>query len=319
MPDDTPFFIVGSGRCGTTLLRLILCSHSRIHIPVETNFIEDLVRELPLTRQLTPDEAGRAVAIISNHRRWSYMEIPAEEFRRWAAELEAPTVADIINLIYRHQLKSVGKQRFGDKTPYYIRIIPQLAALYPGAKFIHLIRDGRDVAISFIDANFSRYYERDGFLWTEAMRLRQKYLNSRYAAQILEVRYEDLVAGLETTVRRVCEFIGEAFEPGMLDWHGQLQHLPEDWLHAHRKLFQPLQTDAIAAWTTKLSGLECFAIEACLHADLRRLGYPLRFSAAAWRPLLAVSGWALFAAAPLLRRGVPALQRRNYLPKSIYI
>jgi hypothetical protein len=319
MAENTPFFIVGSGRCGTTLLRLILSSHSRIHIPVETNFIEELVRELPLTRQLAPAEANRAVEIITTHRRWPYMKIPAEEFRSWAAALEAPTLAEIINLVYAYRLQEAGKQRFGDKTPYYVRIIPQLAALYPRAKFIHLIRDGRDVAISFIDANFSRYYEGLDFLWKESMKLRRDYRNSPYADRILDVRYEDLVADFEATVRQVCEFIEEDFEPAMLDWHRELHDLPDNWLHVHQKLFKPLQVDAIGVWRKKLSALECFAIEACLHKELEELGYGLRFAGLGWRPLLAISGWALDTAAPLLKRGVPALQRRNYLPKSIYI
>jgi hypothetical protein len=177
MTDDTPFFIVGSGRCGSTLLRLMLSSHSRIHIPVETNFIEDLVQELPLSKPLAPAEIERALAIMTSHRRWRYMEIPPDELRSWAGALETPKLADIINLVYQHHLQLVGKQRFGDKTPYYIRIIPQLAALYPGAKFIHLIRDGRDVAISYIDANMDKYYDHRN-LWLESMKMRDRYLVS---------------------------------------------------------------------------------------------------------------------------------------------
>ncbi|MGC2414135.1 MAG: sulfotransferase [Stellaceae bacterium] len=319
MADETPFFIVGTKRCGSTLLRLMLSSHSRIHIPVETNFIEDLVRELPLTQPLDVAEVDRAVEIITTHRRWSYMEIPSEEFRRQATALNAPKLVDIINLVYRHHLKAEGKPRFADKTPEYIRIIPQLAALYPGAKFIHIIRDGRDVSMSYMDADFGRYYDRSTFLWIEVMKLYHGYLHSPYSAQILEVRYEDLITAPEVTIRRICEFIGEEFESGMLDWHGQLNHLPENWLHAHHKLFQPLQTDAVGVWQTKLSGWECFAIESCLHADLRRLGYQPRFAGGGWRPLLTVCGWLLFGAAPLLSRGIPYLQRRNYLPRSIYI
>jgi Sulfotransferase family len=311
---DEPFFIVGSGRCGSTLLRLILCSHSRIHIPVETNFIEDLVSRLPLTGSLTPADVELAIKIMTSHRRWPVMGMPAEELRARVGALSAPTLAELINVMYRYQTNLAGKQRFGDKTPHYIRIIPQLITLYPQAKFIHLIRDGRDVAMSFLDAGFERYYDRNKFLWTIAIKMREKYQRCPYAAQILEMRYEDLIADLQNAIRRICEFIGEDFEPDMLDWHKNLMLLPEGWEKQHQKLYQPLLTDGAERWRT-IGRVDCFIIESCLHAELRRLGYPLRFAGIAWRPLLALCGWGLRAAAPLLSRGIPHLQRRNYLPE----
>ena len=321
MADDTPFFIVGSGRSGTTLLRLILAGHSRMHIPPETWFIADLVRELPLTGPLTPAETGRAIEIMTRHRRWPDMGIAAADLKAWVTALDAPKLADIINLVYHCELEIHGKPRFGDKTPAYIHIIPELSAIYPGAKFIHLIRDGRDVAISYFKVDGPRYYEQD-FIWARAMHRWHHYRGSPYAAQILEVRYEDLVTDLEHTVTKICAFLGEDFEPQMLDWQplvGKLIPERERTGGWHTTLNQPLLGDAVGVWRRELSGLECFAMESCLHDDLRRLGYPLRFAGVGWRPLLSVSSWILFAAAPLLKRGIPYLQRRNFLPETIYI
>jgi hypothetical protein len=319
MAENTPFFIVGASRSGTTLLRLILAGHSRIHIPPETWFIEDLVPELPLTRPLTREQIARAVDIMTTHVRWPDMEIAADEFRTWAEALEAPKLADVINLVYHRQLEIHGKPRFGDKTPHYFGILPQLNALYPAAKFIHLIRDGRDVAISFIDAAWEHYHDRKNFEWSIFMKLRPTYLRSALAAQILEVRYEDLVVDPEPTIRRICDFLGETFEPGMLEWQDRVPLVPKRERGLHSKLNRPMSADAVGVWRQKLSTWECFAIEACLHRDLRRLGYRLRFSGVPWRPLLAIAGWGLRLSAPILKRGVPYLQRRNYLPKSIYI
>src|SRR3954452_7620443 len=100
MAENTPFFIVGASRSGTTLLRLILAGHSRIHIPPETWFIEDLVRELPLANPLTPEQVARAVAIMTTNYRWPDMGIDSGDFSRWAEALEAPKLPDIINLVY---------------------------------------------------------------------------------------------------------------------------------------------------------------------------------------------------------------------------
>lgn len=323
MAEEAPFFIVGSGRSGTTLLRLILCAHSRIHIPHETHFIADLVRELPLTEPLNPPQLARALDLITGPRRayndWPRMEIPTGEFRDWALALEEPKLADVIALLYRDHLRRQRKTRWGDKTPDHVHIMPELLTLFPGAKFIHMIRDGRDVAISYIEADWERYYERD-FEWTRAMRRRREYRSSPYAAQILDVGYERLVLEPEATVRRICAFLGETFEPAMLDWQRSIALVPEQELSTvHTKLLKPLSSEAVALWRKKLSAAECFAVEACLRRGLCEANYDLRFSGAGWRPLLALSGWLLSLSAPLLARAVPYLKRRNYLPRTLYL
>jgi hypothetical protein len=319
MVDTTPFFIIGSGRSGTTLLRLILAGHSRLHIPPETWFLRGLVKELPLQGVLAPVQVERAIDIMTTGYRWPDMGIAADDLRRWTAALQEPSLADLTGLVYRRHLEIAGKPRFGDKTPAYFQIVPQLAELYPGAKFIHLIRDGRDVAISWIDLNYDRYYERPGFEWTTVMQTRRTYVNGPHWHQILEVKYEELIADPEVTARRICAFLGEAFEPAMLDWQERVALVPERERSIHPKLGRPISNDAIGLWKTRLSPFECFAIEACLHRDLQELGYQLRFSGIAWRPFLDAAGWALRAMAPLLGRVTRYLRRRNALPRVIYI
>ena len=80
---------------------------------------------------------------MTSHYRWPDMQIAADVLHRQAMALKDPQLVDIVNLVYREHLARTGKPRLGDKTPRYFMIVPQLAALYPDAKFIHLIRDGR--------------------------------------------------------------------------------------------------------------------------------------------------------------------------------
>lgn len=319
MSDDTPFFIIGSSRSGTTLLRLILSGHSRLHIPPETWFIRPLVAKFSLTEQLSRTEIDAAVEIITSNRRWPDMQFPVEEYREHIARLPSAKLVDLINVVFHKQLRSAGKARFGDKTPNYFFIVPELATLYPGAKFIHLIRDGRDVAISFVDAGWERYYDRKEFEWTLAMRQQRQYARMSIADQILEVRYEDLVINLDGSIKRICAFLGEQFEPAMLDWSDQKKNIPDRERHIHAKLDRPVSNDAVGVWKKKLSAFECFLIESCLHRDLSELGYELRFKGAFLRPALALTGSLMTTTAPLLLRGIPYLQRRNFLPKSIYL
>jgi hypothetical protein len=318
MVDNTPFFIVGSSRSGTTLLRLILAGHSRMHIPPETWFILPLVARFSLTCTLTPEEVTEAVKIITSHRRWRDMEIANEELIGRIRQ-EAKLV-DIINAVYAVHLDRSRKVRFGDKTPPYINIIPELSILYPGAKFIHLIRDGRDVTISFVDANLRGHsYDGKDFEWTRAIHLGLAYRESPYAGHILEIRYEDMIRDLEGAVKRACAFLGEEFEPQMLAWHDKTELVPAREYRIHTKLAQPITAGTVAGWRTRLSALECFCVEASLHRELLDLGYPLRFSGAKWRPLFAVSASLLRGLAPLIDRAVPALRRRKLLARKVYI
>jgi hypothetical protein len=319
MPDNTPFFIVGAGRSGTTLLRLILAGHSRLHIPPETQYIVPLVQTLPLTGQLNPAQIAQALAIMVENYRWPDLGIPPDDLQRQACGIQNPRLVDIIDIVYQTHLLRARKTRFGDKTPVYIDIIPQLSVLYPGAKFIHLIRDGRDVAISRIDVGWERYYERSKFEWTHAMAKRREHTNQPIAGQILEVRYEDLVRDLRSTVQRVCSFLTEDFEPAMLDWRPLIDLVPERERHIHGRLARPVSRDDVAVWQRRLSAPECFAIEACLYRDLEELGYQLKFSKPAWRPFLQVTGALMHATAPLLQRSAAALKRRKLLPRHIVI
>ncbi len=316
---DEPFFIVGSSRSGTTLLRLIISGHSRIAIPPETWFILPLTAQFSLREPLSAADAQRAVRLVVTHPRWPDFGLDAEQFARDAFSRVGLRLRDLIDLVYAGMLKNTGKQRIGDKTPPYIRIVPELAALYPHAKFIHLIRDGRDVAISFIDARFKgRCYHGARFEWTAAVRKGLEHRNSGLATRMLEIRYEDLVRGPEATIRRICDFLGEAFEPQMLEYREHRNLVPARGQRIHTKLGKPISEDAAGVWQHRLSTWQCFFMELCLRSELKRLGYPLRFGAPPFLPLLAASGALLRGASPILDRAIPFLQRRNLLPKPIY-
>jgi len=318
---NTPFFIVGCGRSGTTLLRLMMTGHSGIEIPPETWFILSLVRKFSLRDELMPSDVAEVVTLITDDYRWPDMGMAADSFLNRALALERPHLVDVINIIYDHHLGLSKKRRFGDKTPAYIEIVRELGDLYPGAKFIHLLRDGRDVAISFIHLGWIggyRCYERD-FEWTRALRFRDAYRQTDLDHRILDIKYEDLLREPEATVRAICDFLGEDFEPAMLDVSRRTDLVPARERKIHPKLDEPLSTEAIDRWRTTLSAVACFIMEACLQRNLRQWGYQLRFSSLRWRPILIAAGWVLLAVGPLLAKGIPYLQRHRYLSRTIYI
>jgi hypothetical protein len=282
-----PFFIVGSGRSGSTLLRMMLTSHSRLLIPPETWFLLPLVDRLPIDRALTSQEVEQAIALMTGHYRWPDMKIGAEEFRARAHELGASTIRDLVQIVYGIHLDGSGKKRWGDKTPPYVRIIPQLASIFPGARFLCLVRDGRDVTKSFQSLTvYGDTIHQNTVEWVISNQWQRKWAATHQEA-MLQVKYEDLVVDPESALRKICRFIGEEFEPGMLSWQQSVEELvPTRELHVHQKLKRTSNLQDIERWKREMTNREIFVAEAFIGGDLRRLGYPCRFQSPLWRPLL---------------------------------
>ena len=288
-----PFFIVGSGRCGSTLLRVMLASHSRLSIPPETWFLIPLVRRFTIDRPLSAAEIESAVSIITGDYRWPDMKIDAQEFGHAVSQLTQPRVRDLAEVVYRWHVQAEGKARWGDKTPVYIEIVPELARMFPGSRFIHLVRDGRDVAKSFKATGWDtggRWLHENTREWTKTVRFHWQWTRTEFRNRILLVRYEDLVLEMEATLRRICQFIGEAFEPQMLAWEGKVnEQVPEREQVRHAKLKQRIGSEGVARWKREMSARETFIAEAFMGSDLTRLGYERRYPSLLWAPAFAMT------------------------------
>ncbi|HEX3754219.1 MAG TPA: sulfotransferase [Rhizomicrobium sp.] len=300
--NNAPFFIVGSGRSGSTWLRMMLASHSRLAIPPETWFLNRMPDLLELGRPLTSKEAERALDIMTGHYRWPDFQIDASAFRRQVAQLARPHLREIVELVYAKHVERDGKRRWGDKTPGYIALAPQLVRLFPGAKFIHLFRDGRDVAKSFQSKRWNGRWLHDNTQeWNEAMDFNLRWSRTELAKHFLQVRYEDLVLDTEATMRRICDFLEEQFEPAMLTWQEKVDDLvPGREAAIHERLKDiPSATDTYR-WKREMTAREILVSEAFMGRHLRAHGYELHFSSPAWNPLLFLTRWYCLRALPAL-------------------
>src|SRR5688572_7375160 len=140
--------IVGSPRSGTTLLRLMLDAHPELAIPPETGFLV-LGEQLAEEGEAARDQFFAAVTgYPPDAPAWLDFGIPAETFRLRLRQLDPFTVSDGFRLFYRMYAQRFGKPRGGDKTPMYCRHLQAIERLLPEARFVHIIRDGRDAAVS---------------------------------------------------------------------------------------------------------------------------------------------------------------------------
>lgn len=302
-----PFFIVGAGRSGSTLLRLMLASHSRIAIPPETWYLIDLLEEFPFDRPLREDEVNAAVSIMENHFRWPDMGLGIAEFRARAADLRTPRLRDLVEIVYRSQMEAKGKTRWGDKTPPYIEIIPALAAMFGDAKFVHIIRDGHDVAKS---------YQRQGWHgpwmhgytkeWRRAAELDLKLSKTPLNERILRVRYEELVLDPEATLRGICAFIDERFEAQMLLWREKINEaVPHRERRFHSSLVRDMSPSDVSRWKREMTPREIFVVEALIGTQLSHFGYERRYRSRLWNPLFAATRMCCQVVLPVIE-----LQRR---------
>jgi hypothetical protein len=222
MSAGAPIFVIGAPRSGTTLLRIMLSSHPRIYIPPESDFIPRLY----LGRARTPmgrDRAVRDAQVILGHRRF---------LREWRDAVPDPaafvdalpelTPAALLDALYRAYAAQHGAARWGDKSPIYTHYIPLLAEIFPSAQVVHLIRDGRDAALSTLAAYPDRFYVDVYFAaqsWQRRVRAARRAGVALGPPRYAELRYEDLTADPEAALRLLCAFLGEDYAPAMCEPH----------------------------------------------------------------------------------------------------
>lgn len=269
-----PFFIVGNPRSGTTLLRFMLSSHSRIYIPDETGFVPFLrVRvDAPLTRAQVRAVLDRIGYL---NRFWYGMVQDLDAF--WGA-LPEPRLAQVLDRLYRMRIADYGAVRWGDKTPLYVQYIPYLHRLFPDAQFIHVIRDGRDATLSAM-RKWSRekpyldpYYLLKN--WVRNVRAGQAARRLVGEDRYLEVRYEALVAHPEAMLRETCAFLQESFEPRMLD-QALLAVTVGGGIDHHVEVQRPISQAHVGLWVKEMSMFEKKLADYTAGPTLVSLGYPL--------------------------------------------
>jgi Sulfotransferase family len=268
-----PLFVLGVSRSGTTMLRVILDRSPGIAIPDETFFIPQLAHRHPgvVDPAAFVDDLRRLPRLAA----W---EIPAEEL---AARLRpGMTVGPALDAVFSAYAAKHGKPRWGEKTPMYMRHLGLIDRLFPDAQYVHLIRDGRDAALAFLEMpagvvtrTWAHPRSPAGFAceWrTEVVRARE--LGRRVGpSRYLEVRYEDLVAETDAVVRGVCRFADLPFDPEMLDYAGAVDVSAKPH---HQRLLQP-PTRGVRDWRRQMNRADALAFEAIAGDLLAELGFEL--------------------------------------------
>jgi hypothetical protein len=270
-------FLVGSGRSGTTLLRAMFDSHPDLAIPDEVSFIVRLSRPHYAHRYGWPREFRAepcADLLLANGslRRWG---LDPDEVRSALLHPPAGSFADAVRRLYQLWAERQGKPRYGDKTPTHVLYLRRLARTFPEARFVHLIRDGRDVALSYLDAGWGPSTVDDA-----AIEWRRRVAAGRRAGRRLgperyeEVRYEDLIADPESAVTRLCRFVDLPWDERMLRYRERADEVigATRFPEAHQRLRLP-PTAGLRDWRHQMDPADVARFEAIAGSLLKELGY----------------------------------------------
>jgi Sulfotransferase family len=276
------FFVVGCPRSGTTLLRRMLDAHPRLAMmPRETHFIPRIYeRRAGLTAEgeVTPAVVDELLA----DRHFARLGIDRDALERLLRREQRIPYARFVTQIFDLQGRARGTELVGDKTPGYVRRLPTLHALWPEARFVHLIRDGRDVCLSLLEwrkgprlaGRFSSWAEdpvsTTALWWEWHVGLGREDGLALGPMRYRELRYESLVANPERECSAVCDFLGVPYDDAMLCFHHGRER--DDSERSAKGAWRPVTT-RLRDWRTQMLASDVELFEAAAGELLDELGY----------------------------------------------
>ena len=270
--DQLPnFFIVGSQRSGTTLLRLMLNTHSQIGIPEEGGFLSPYLKKSLYHNIKTLRDKEKRIFL-------NYIKNDLQ-FKKWDCDIDESvlfnndiTCKQAIGSIYWSFCQKHGNCICGDKTPKFIRKLPVLTKAYPSSKFIYIVRDGRDTFLSLKNKNHhsAKSIEIAAFEWRIKNWLAVTTLKS-CKERLLILRYEDLVTDPVAKLSDICKFLDVPYEENMVNfWKGSDRFIERQ----HSDLiFKPINKMNIYKWKKLMPANDIKAYEFFAGGALKRYGY----------------------------------------------
>lgn len=274
---EQPFFIIGVHRSGTTLLRFMLCSHSRIYIPPETDFIPYFFGRKP-HEPLSDKQIAETLRIIFNRYRFiNEWQGSPPTTSGLLEKMPDRKPASFLNALYSIYAAQNGKVRWGDKTPIYASYVGVIHNIFPEARFIHIIRDPFDAGISLLEKYEKEEFHIDIYFaarnWVRRIKDIKKARNQLPPGLYYEIHYEDLVRQPEKILRDVCGFLDEDYEASMLEQHllAQSKIAPDSRYFANVR--KPINTESIGRGRRELSLRDRRLIQAICASVMKEYGY----------------------------------------------
>jgi hypothetical protein len=279
---ERPIFLVASERSGSNLMRSILGAHSRISAPPPPHLLSTFCPLLPRYGDLRDADAR-------HHLCEDVVRLLQEQLSAWSSSV---TVDDLmacdpdlgflgmVDEIYaREQDASEGSTRCFFKEIDTQEYVFPLLRVYPDALFVYLVRDARDLVLSALNSpNHVGTPAELAMKWRdEQAKMLEVYSMLGLESRIHAVHYEDLLVGPEEIVKGLCDFIGEPFEAGMLEYFkGEAARKQARDVSNWRNLEKPILVDNYRKFETAMSPDRIAEIEQIAGREMVLCDYPLR-------------------------------------------
>jgi hypothetical protein len=258
-------------------------SHPSLAIPGESYFITEL---LP-NRKLYEAEPGGfdTRGFMADVLKLSWTTRPSEPtwVDRWGIDREQlvkgvldanpASYPDAVRAVFNTYARWKEKDLYGDKTPAYVTKILTIGELLPESRFIHLVRDGRNVALAFLHAPFGpRTIEEIALHWQARVMAARKAGERLGSARYMEIQYEELVASPAEVLERTCRWLDLPYTDSMLDHRESVKGLGLGFGRAHQNVLRPVQK-GMRDWRSQLSRPQLEAFELLAGRALETFGY----------------------------------------------
>lgn len=251
-------FVVGCYRSGTTVMRLMLSAHPKVYISMETNYIDRIGASLPSFGNL--EEKANLMRLhekITSYllgERWN--SVPDfSQLLTWT-QVNGYSYKSIVSFYGTWGAWMEGREEllyWGDNTPRYIHSMSFLKALFPDAKFIHMVRDPRDVVASALRLPLGGKTPLGiAYDWERALLSGLAAESLWGSGVILRVKYEDLVTNPESILKRICNFLEISFTQEMLFFHRSEAAKELSRLRHHRRVSKPLDSESVGRYRRDL-------------------------------------------------------------------
>ena len=274
MVDSRPFFILGAGRSGTSLLSRMLNQHPNLAVPPESHLYNTFYPWLRYYGDLTlPRNRANLVAdtVASGPLRdWS-PRLRADEV---LAQIDGDGFGAVVNGVMRAWAAKQGKRRWGEKTPKHVEYWKQISVDFKASPVIHVVRDGRDVALSMMEARFGpKSIYSCARAWKSYLHQMEDLRKGLPHELFLEIFYEELLGNSERVLREICEFLGERYAPKMLFYYRDKSPYPTD-VRNRKNLTKPVMVENKEKWRSRMSEDDVRVFEAVAGDALARYRYP---------------------------------------------
>lgn len=267
-----PIYVAGLERSGTSLMFALLASHPNIAMTRRTNMWTYFYEQYGDLRDA--DNFERCLSMMMRYKRLVKLDPDPERIRHDFQRGEK-SYARLFEIIEEHYAERLEKPRWGDKSLNTERYADPIFAAYPGARILHMMRDPRDRYASVL----TRWKSRRGrvgagiAMWLSSAALAEE--NQRlYPQQYKVVRYETLASEPEETLKEICAFIGERYEPDMLTMKGA-RKFRDDGSNSSYGDRKPgvISTSSIGRYRQVLNTRQIAFIQHKAEAEMQRYGY----------------------------------------------